>query len=187
MTASSSKVGCRKSGAFFVPARPSKDPSPGRGVQAKPTFQATLVLTFRPGLLDGFIRISTSIPASLANCSNFSMENFPSRPHNGARCNAYANTDRKSTRLNSSHLGISYIYSLPLHDALPISHRFPQAWQIAATFPWRTFPAGPTTALAAMRMQTLRFPRLNDHRRRYLADGKRPPLRDGGLATEGKS
>src|ERR1017187_8068115 len=50
-------------------------------------------------------------------------------------------------------------------------HRFPQAWQIAATFPWRTFPAGPTTALAAMRMQTLRFPRLNDHPRRYLADG----------------
>src|ERR1035437_10310272 len=80
MTASSSKVGCRESGAFFVPARPSKDPSPGRGVQAKPTFQAALVLTFRPGLLDGFIRISTSIPASLANCSNFSMENFPSRP-----------------------------------------------------------------------------------------------------------
>src|ERR1039458_7349146 len=80
MTASSSKVGCRKSGAFFVPARPSKDPSPGRGVQAKPTFQAALVLTFRPGLLDGFIRISTSIPVSLANWSSFSSENFPSRP-----------------------------------------------------------------------------------------------------------
>src|ERR1035441_5615400 len=28
--------------------------------------------------------------------------------------------DRKSTRLNSSHLGISYIYTLSLHDALPI-------------------------------------------------------------------
>src|ERR1035438_4860419 len=31
-----------------------------------------------------------------------------------------AEIDRKSTRLNSSHLGISYIYSLSLHDALPI-------------------------------------------------------------------
>src|ERR1035438_7146799 len=30
------------------------------------------------------------------------------------------NPDRKSTRLNSSHLGISYIYTLSLHDALPI-------------------------------------------------------------------
>src|ERR1039458_9190812 len=46
-----------------------------------------------------------------------------------------ANSDRKSTRLNSSHLGISYavfclngpgpteIYTLSLHDALPISVR----------------------------------------------------------------
>src|ERR1039458_3832585 len=30
-------------------------------------------------------------------------------------------SDRKSTRLNSSHLGISYFYSLSLHAALPIS------------------------------------------------------------------
>src|SRR5437660_854489 len=29
--------------------------------------------------------------------------------------------DRKSTRLNSSHVAISYIYTLSLHDALPIS------------------------------------------------------------------
>src|ERR1039458_6479754 len=29
-------------------------------------------------------------------------------------------TDRKSTRLNSSHLGISYFVFLSLHDALPI-------------------------------------------------------------------
>src|SRR5699024_6840124 len=28
--------------------------------------------------------------------------------------------DRKSTRLNSSHVSISYAYSLSLHDALPI-------------------------------------------------------------------
>src|SRR5699024_7909973 len=33
-------------------------------------------------------------------------------------------TDRKSTRLNSSHVSISYAaaYTLPLHDALPISN-----------------------------------------------------------------
>src|SRR5690625_3473887 len=31
-------------------------------------------------------------------------------------------TDRKSTRLNSSHVAISYIYTLSLHDALPILH-----------------------------------------------------------------
>src|ERR1035438_2427777 len=47
-------------------------------------------------------------------------------------------TDRKSTRLNSSHLGISYavftieIYTLPLHDALPISSR-----TRAGGTPWR--------------------------------------------------
>src|SRR5699024_1846969 len=28
--------------------------------------------------------------------------------------------DRKSTRLNSSHVSISYTYTLSLHDALPI-------------------------------------------------------------------
>src|SRR5438045_108961 len=37
--------------------------------------------------------------------------------------------DRKSTRLNSSHLGISYaatvLHTLSLHDALPISSRSP--------------------------------------------------------------
>src|ERR1035438_769342 len=50
----------------------------------------------------------------------------------GARPRTQRNVDRKSTRLNSSHLGISYavfclkdtaateIYSLSLHDALPI-------------------------------------------------------------------
>src|ERR1035441_8850685 len=43
-------------------------------------FYAALVLTVKPGLLDGFIRISTSIPVSRANCSSFSSENFPSRP-----------------------------------------------------------------------------------------------------------
>src|SRR5699024_7310428 len=32
--------------------------------------------------------------------------------------------DRKSTRLNSSHVSISYFYSLSLHDALPISFIF---------------------------------------------------------------
>src|SRR5437899_2796275 len=48
---------------------------------------------------------------------------------------AHAPADRKSTRLNSSHLGISYavfclndpsptsIYTLSLHDALPILYR----------------------------------------------------------------
>src|SRR5476649_579023 len=35
------------------------------------------------------------------------------------RCRAGRRTDRKSTRLNSSH---TEIYTLSLHDALPISH-----------------------------------------------------------------
>src|ERR1035438_9828366 len=33
-----------------------------------------------------------------------------------------SNLDRKSTRLNSSHLGISYFFFFSLHDALPICY-----------------------------------------------------------------
>src|ERR1035441_2684935 len=47
-------------------------------------------------------------------------------------------TDRKSTRLNSSHLGISYIYTLSLHDALPIYARSPVA--IQRGLHWRRVP-----------------------------------------------
>src|SRR5688500_17021837 len=36
-----------------------------------------------------------------------------------------ATSDRKSTRLNSSHLVISYLSSLSLHDALPICSSIP--------------------------------------------------------------
>src|ERR1035441_7852020 len=55
--------------------------------------------------------------------------------------------DRKSTRLNSSHLGISYavfcfndtattdIYTLSLHDALPIFFRINRLWG-QKTVPW---------------------------------------------------
>src|SRR5436853_295953 len=61
--------------------------------------------------------------------------------------------DRKSTRLNSSHLGISYavfclnapastyIYTLSLHDALPILRRhrhFPVRWSSAYLTLWET-------------------------------------------------
>src|ERR1035441_8166325 len=61
--------------------------------------------------------------------------------------------DRKSTRLNSSHLGISYavfcfneratteIYTLSLHDALPISgcrHRTGAAWVCRRSSPGGT-------------------------------------------------
>src|SRR5439155_1756147 len=34
---------------------------------------------------------------------------------------SFLESDRKSTRLNSSHVAISYTYTLSLHDALPIS------------------------------------------------------------------
>src|SRR5882672_3278400 len=43
--------------------------------------------------------------------------------HRGQVAPALAQTDRKSTRLNSSH---TVIYTLSLHDALPISARLPQ-------------------------------------------------------------
>src|SRR5437868_1688385 len=36
-------------------------------------------------------------------------------------------SDRKSTRLNSSHVSISYFYTLSLHDALPILELFDAA------------------------------------------------------------
>src|SRR6201992_2044003 len=39
-------------------------------------------------------------------------------------CLIGASGDRKSTRLNSSHPSTPDIYSLPLHDALPICPRF---------------------------------------------------------------
>src|SRR5699024_8757768 len=39
--------------------------------------------------------------------------------------NSFSDIDRKSTRLNSSHVSISYIYILSLHDALPISVQKP--------------------------------------------------------------
>src|ERR1035441_4526369 len=65
---------------------------------------------------------------------------------------AVAESDRKSTRLNSSHLGISYavfclndtatteIYTLSLHDALPIwgDHDQPRMVQLQFRIPlWR--------------------------------------------------
>src|ERR1035441_8093786 len=68
-----------------------------------------------------------SWPASSPACSRYWSPSWCSPP--SERCSA---RDRKSTRLNSSHLGISYavccldappppeIYPLPLHDALPI-------------------------------------------------------------------
>src|SRR5439155_1256795 len=48
-----------------------------------------------------------------------------------------AGEDRKSTRLNSSHVAISYVYTLSLHDALPIcaNLRFlPVRWRAKDAF-----------------------------------------------------
>src|ERR1035441_2083932 len=72
-------------------------------------------------------------------------------------------TDRKSTRLNSSHLGISYavfclketatteIYTLSLHDALPISYR--TCWARTAR------ASKPSTACASSPVWIARRPR----------------------------
>src|SRR5262245_3274666 len=65
------------------------------------------------------------VTLSTSDCKRTSTPSSVSNPRSASA------TDRKSTRLNSSHLGISYavfsftatasIYSLSLHDALPIS------------------------------------------------------------------
>src|SRR5690348_14204028 len=44
----------------------------------------------------------------------------PSPPTSSSSPSSWAPSDRKSTRLNSSHPSISYVYTLSLHDALPI-------------------------------------------------------------------
>src|SRR5438067_771458 len=54
-----------------------------------------------------------------------------------------SNSDRKSTRLNSSHVSISYaeIYTLSLHDALPICHLSGQGLSGPDVPPRRPAPA----------------------------------------------
>src|ERR1039458_7266128 len=101
-------------------------------------------------------------------------------------------TDRKSTRLNSSHLGISYavfclkdtatteIYTLSLHDALPISspRRWGQRISVARNERSSKHSAAPTTTpnssltgIARTRTGT-RCPSL--WRRKILASRGRP-------------
>src|SRR5438874_474390 len=60
------------------------------------------------------------------NGTGCARSTFCNRRHRTRTCCEFhqdeANRDRKSTRLNSSHVEISYavIYTLSLHDALPI-------------------------------------------------------------------
>src|ERR1039458_381343 len=54
--------------------------------------------------------------ASRVGSLHFSGNRRPLPLHSAAK----HKSDRKSTRLNSSHLATSYIYTFSLHDALPI-------------------------------------------------------------------
>ena len=89
--------------------------------------QAALLLTVRPGLFDGFIRISTSISVARANCSSFSSENFPSRPRARSE-HARLRDSQKCARL---HLVQSTLCKDAVHQTrdLRLRQRFLGIWQ----------------------------------------------------------
>src|SRR5690606_40388659 len=88
------------------PTRRSSDLSHGFLENHGNPLSANLANSFTPG----FQKIDHFVVYSKLNRSFVNMGCFCQQSHNSERCNAFAGArlDRKSTRLNSSHVKISY-------------------------------------------------------------------------------